>query len=98
MHCSIDLNFPFTIMLFKGNPVFRTVDKQQGGSSAVVIAVVVCVLLLVVLVAMLYFLSNAKKLSCGKKNKNNGASGDNKDNKLSVRVSEEFAPLNTEQC
>lgn len=62
------------------------------------IAVVVCVLLLVVLVALLFFLSKNDKLSCGKKDKNNGVSGDEN----SKKVNEESAPLksnqNTEQC
>ncbi|XP_016301300.1 basal cell adhesion molecule-like isoform X2 [Sinocyclocheilus anshuiensis] len=51
-------------------------EKQQGGSSAVVIAVVVCVLLLLLLVALLFFLSKKGKLSCGKKDKKDVASGE----------------------
>ncbi|XP_043116851.1 basal cell adhesion molecule isoform X2 [Puntigrus tetrazona] len=53
-------------------------EKQQGGSSAVVIAVVVCVLLLLILVALLFFLSKKGKLSCGKKDKKDVASGGEK--------------------
>uniref|UniRef100_A0A8C1R8Q8 Ig-like domain-containing protein n=1 Tax=Cyprinus carpio TaxID=7962 RepID=A0A8C1R8Q8_CYPCA len=53
----------------RGNPVFKTAEKQQGGSSAVVIAVVVCVLLLLLMVALLFFLSKKGKLSCGEKDK-----------------------------
>ncbi|KAA0703240.1 Basal cell adhesion molecule B-CAM cell surface glycoprotein [Triplophysa tibetana] len=62
----------------RGNPVFKTADRQQAGSSAVVIAVVVCVLLLLLLVAGLFFLNKKGKLSCGKKNKKDVASGDMK--------------------
>ncbi|XP_033837077.1 basal cell adhesion molecule isoform X1 [Periophthalmus magnuspinnatus] len=51
-------------------------DMQQGGSSSVVIAVVVCVLLLLLLVALLYFLSKKDKLSCGKKDKKEVATGE----------------------
>ncbi|XP_057196178.1 basal cell adhesion molecule isoform X2 [Triplophysa rosa] len=61
----------------RGNPVFKT-DRQQAGSSVVVIAVVVCVLLLLLLVAGLFFLNKKGKLSCGKKNKKDVASGDMK--------------------
>lgn len=53
-----------------------TAEKQQGGSSAVVIAVVVCVLLLLLMVALLFFLSKKGKLSCGKKDKKDVASGE----------------------
>ncbi|XP_056618493.1 basal cell adhesion molecule isoform X2 [Triplophysa dalaica] len=61
----------------RGNPMFKT-DRQQAGSSSVVIAVVVCVLLLLLLVAGLFFLNKKGKLSCGKKNKKDVASGDMK--------------------
>ncbi|XP_051577277.1 basal cell adhesion molecule isoform X2 [Myxocyprinus asiaticus] len=67
----------------KSDPVTDAVDntanraeKQQGGSSAVVIAVVVCVLLLLLLVALLFVLSKKGKLSCGKKDKKDVASGE----------------------
>ncbi|XP_051573815.1 basal cell adhesion molecule-like isoform X1 [Myxocyprinus asiaticus] len=60
----------------RGNPVFKTAEKQQGGSSAVVIAVVVCVLLLLVLVALLFFLNKKGKLNCEKKDKKDVASGE----------------------
>ncbi|XP_052000440.1 basal cell adhesion molecule isoform X2 [Xyrauchen texanus] len=58
-----------------GNTANRA-EKQQAGSSTVVIAVVVCVLLLLLLVALLFVLSKKGKLSCGKKDKKDVASGE----------------------
>ncbi|XP_056331137.1 basal cell adhesion molecule isoform X2 [Danio aesculapii] len=55
-------------------------ERKLGGSSSVVIAVVVCVLLLLILVASLFFLNKKGKLSCGKKDKKEVASGGMKDN------------------
>uniref|UniRef100_A0A8C1ZXS5 Ig-like domain-containing protein n=1 Tax=Cyprinus carpio TaxID=7962 RepID=A0A8C1ZXS5_CYPCA len=83
----------------RGNPVFKTAEKQQGGSSAVVIAVVVCVLLLLLLVALLFFLSKKGKLSCGKKDKKDMASGEVKggivvEMKSSEKGNEEAGLLN----
>ncbi|KAF4103237.1 basal cell adhesion molecule isoform X2 [Onychostoma macrolepis] len=74
-------------------------EKQQGGSSAVVIAVVVCVLLLLLLVALLFFLSKKGKLSCGKKEKKDVASGEVKggivvEMKSSEKGNEEAGLLN----
>ncbi|XP_067304845.1 basal cell adhesion molecule isoform X2 [Pseudorasbora parva] len=79
-------------------------EKQQGGSSAVVIAVVVCVLLLLILVALLFFLSKKGKLSCGKKDKKDVASGDVKGGivvEMKSNEKEEAGLLNkphAEQC
>lgn len=81
-------------------------DRQQAGSSAVVIAVVVCVLLLLLLVAGLFFLNKKGKLSCGKKNKKDVASGDMKggivvEMKSGDKGNEESGLLNkpnTDQC
>ncbi|XP_016376122.1 basal cell adhesion molecule-like isoform X1 [Sinocyclocheilus rhinocerous] len=83
----------------RGNPVFKTAEKQQGGSSAVVIAVVVCVLLLLLLVALLFFLSKKGKLSCGKQDKKDVASGEVKggivvEMKSSEKGNEEAGLLN----
>ncbi|XP_016141007.1 basal cell adhesion molecule isoform X2 [Sinocyclocheilus grahami] len=74
-------------------------EKQQGGSGAVVIAVVVCVLLLLLLVALLFFLSKKGKLSCGKKDKKDVASGEVKggivvEMKSSEKGNEEAGLLN----
>lgn len=79
-------------------------EKQQGGSSAVVIAVVVCVLLLLLLVALLFFLSKNGKLSCGKKDKKDVASGEGKGGivvEMKSNEKEEAGLLNkpyAEQC